>query len=428
MNKTDKIIVALLFCVLIGWSFYGRKNRTVPETMASDPAQTNLVETASPAASASSATAPVAPVAAVPVVEPPPAAEIVHESEEQTSTLSNDKVHLIFSSWGGGVTAAELTQYPETMDAESGPVVFDFSKRPALTYTALPGLSGSNDFKLQNLSEVNGMRISREDASGLSLSRVAMLTNGYSLVVTDSIVNNSDAAITIPETQMNMGPMPNVKTKAKTRGISYLGVDTMSSEKKSRIVMHGKAITSLFGVKGGCSRPDLTAAPLNSLLDVDQPLSWVASKNKFFAQILTPAEGATKCRIYAGRDESSTAFTLTEVSAALSFAEKTLEPGESVERTTTYYVGPQKFSELKALGDGQDRIMLRSWKWFGWWRYACIGLLWLLNGLKAITFNYGIAVILLTIIVKVVFWPVTHKGTESMKRMQKLQPQLTKLR
>jgi len=56
-------------------------------------------------------------------------------------------------------------------------------------------------------------------------------------------------------------------------------------------------------------------------------------------------------------------------------------------------------------------------------------LLPLLNGIEAVVpGGYGMAIILLTIIVKLVFWPVTHKGTESMKRMQKLQPEIKKLR
>jgi len=134
------------------------------------------------------------------------------------------------------------------------------------------------------------------------------------------------------------------------------------------------------------------------------------------------------CRIFAAREDSEASFTLNEVSAAITLPDQILEPGQAVERTMHYFVGPKKFSELRAQGNGEDRIMLRSWPFFGWWRGACIGLLWLLNSLKAVTFNYGVAIILLTIIVKVVFWPVTHKGTESMKRMQKLQPQLAKLR
>jgi YidC/Oxa1 family membrane protein insertase len=42
--------------------------------------------------------------------------------------------------------------------------------------------------------------------------------------------------------------------------------------------------------------------------------------------------------------------------------------------------------------------------------------------------NYGIAILILTILVRVIFWPLTHKGTESMKRMQALQPQMKEIK
>jgi YidC/Oxa1 family membrane protein insertase len=62
-------------------------------------------------------------------------------------------------------------------------------------------------------------------------------------------------------------------------------------------------------------------------------------------------------------------------------------------------------------------------------KWICQVLLPLLNNIeRVVPGGYGVAVILLTIIVKLVFWPVTHKGTESMKRMQALQPELKKLR
>ena len=65
---------------------------------------------------------------------------------------------------------------------------------------------------------------------------------------------------------------------------------------------------------------------------------------------------------------------------------------------------------------------------FGWFKWLCKILLTTLNMLHGVIPNYGVAIILLTLIVKVVFWPVTHKSTEHMRTMQRLQPQVTELR
>ncbi len=427
MNKNDRIIVAILFCLLIAWSFYGRKFAPQkPAEVAVAAEETAAVNT--DVVSVDPSATPSALPSVAPDVEPL-LADVVHETPEKTLVLENEVLQLVFSSWGGGITSAELSQFPATMEEDSEPVSLDFARRPALTYTDLSGLSVANDFEIKYLSGLNGVRIERQDASGLSLSRVALLTNGYSLVVTDTLVNETDDPIVIPNARMNVGPMPHVQTKAKTRGILYLGVDTMSEvEGKSRITFWGRKLSALFGAKGGCSKPDLRGVPLTQVKEIPDSVEWVAVKNKFFAQVMVPSDGGALCHIFASREDSESQLTLSTVSAALVLSEQTLEPGQMVERTTHYYVGPKTYSELHAQGHGEDRIMLRCWPFFGWWRGACIGLLWLLNGLKAVTFNYGVAIILLTIIVKAVFWPVTHKGTESMKRMQKLQPQLKKMR
>ena len=72
--------------------------------------------------------------------------------------------------------------------------------------------------------------------------------------------------------------------------------------------------------------------------------------------------------------------------------------------------------------------MFKAWPGFVWWRWACVGLLGLLNIIHIVLPNYGVAIIILTILVKLVFWPITHKGNLHMKKMQAIQPELTKLR
>ncbi len=447
MNKNDRIVVALLFCALIGWTVYGKKLMPQPPpapeiieevAVASASNSTNITESAL-SGNQSSTNTPTVETSETAAGTVKDTVEAIHQNPEKTLVLANEMLSLSFSSWGGGITSAELIEkksdkliYPETNDDESGPLLLDFSKHPALAYNGLPGLSSLNDFEITPLSAINGIEIKAKSDSGLSLSRVAALTNGYVLAITDIIVNNSDEIITVPESQMNVGPISGVKTKAKTRGISYLGAESRDTV-EGKVTRWDKQLSKLFGVKGGCSRADLTGQPLIETMNLDQPLEWVAVKNKFFMQVLIPADGGSKCKFFAERKDDDAKFALETVSAAISFPEKTLAPGESFERTTRYYVGPKKYSEMKALGGKQDRIILRSWSpfglpLFGWWRMACAGLLWLMNFLFAITHNYGVAIILLTIIVKVVFWPVTHKGTESMKKMKDIQPELKKMR
>jgi len=87
------------------------------------------------------------------------------------------------------------------------------------------------------------------------------------------------------------------------------------------------------------------------------------------------------------------------------------------------YVGPKDVEVLTAAGHQLERAVD-----FGWFSFLAIPLLRLLKIFHGITRNYGIDVILLTILVKVLFMPLTNRSMKSMRDMQRLQPQMTKLR
>jgi YidC/Oxa1 family membrane protein insertase len=78
---------------------------------------------------------------------------------------------------------------------------------------------------------------------------------------------------------------------------------------------------------------------------------------------------------------------------------------------------------LRTLGLHQEDVME-----FGMWSPVCKFLLIVLNTTYNLIPNYGVAIILLTILIRIIFWPLTHKSTESMKKMQALQPLMTELK
>ena len=87
------------------------------------------------------------------------------------------------------------------------------------------------------------------------------------------------------------------------------------------------------------------------------------------------------------------------------------------------FSGPKKLAYLKETGyDLAEAIN------FGWFDILAKPMLYLLNFFYSVVGNYGIAIILVTCLVKGSFWPITQKGMKSMKNMQKLQPKVAKLR
>lgn len=100
-----------------------------------------------------------------------------------------------------------------------------------------------------------------------------------------------------------------------------------------------------------------------------------------------------------------------------------LQPGEEKVYAYHLFYGPKKLSLLQGIGYNLDKAVD-----FGWFDIMAKPTLWLLNFFHAYVRNYGVAIILVTIVFKVVFWPITQKGLKSMKNMQKLQPKMVKLK
>jgi YidC/Oxa1 family membrane protein insertase len=87
------------------------------------------------------------------------------------------------------------------------------------------------------------------------------------------------------------------------------------------------------------------------------------------------------------------------------------------------YFGPKKMATLQAAGHDLERVVN-----FGWFDKLARPALFLLNFFYGYVGNYGVSIILVTILIKLLFWPIAQKGLKSMKNMQKIQPKMAKLK
>jgi len=101
----------------------------------------------------------------------------------------------------------------------------------------------------------------------------------------------------------------------------------------------------------------------------------------------------------------------------------TISPSKEVQHKFILYLGPKEIPTLKKMGYHLDKIIN-----FGWTDFIARPLLYVLRFFYGYVHNYGLAIILLTILVKILFWPLTHKSYESMKEMQKIQPLMAKIK
>lgn len=141
---------------------------------------------------------------------------------------------------------------------------------------------------------------------------------------------------------------------------------------------------------------------------------WAGNRSKYFVAVLLP-DSATV---------SSVSFldaTGGEPTATLNGA---APPGTQVVRRARLYAGPIHYETLVAQGAELDRLANLGWRWL---MGLSALLLWSLNALYKVIPNYGVAIILLSIATKLVFYPLTQSSLRAMKMMHHLQPQVKAL-
>jgi len=106
-----------------------------------------------------------------------------------------------------------------------------------------------------------------------------------------------------------------------------------------------------------------------------------------------------------------------------SFQKATLNPGQSINTTQKLFFGPKDIDILKAQG-----VQLEGAIDLGWFSAIAKPLLHALKLFYGYLHNYGLAIIVITVILKILFFPLTHKSYKSMKEMQKLQPKMQELK
>ncbi|VGO21189.1 membrane protein insertase YidC [Pontiella sulfatireligans] len=424
MNKKDLIPVILLALLIPAWMFIDR-TFIAPKYPAKTPAPVEQAATEAPLAGNTEGVAlpETAAEAATKVAQAIPEAVVVPD-EEVTGELSNDIVKLTVTSLGGGIKTATLLEYPK-FKGEPDPVVLDFSGATALAYEGLAGIGDQESLNIKTLDDSKTAVFTKTWKGGTAFERTITLGNGYLLTIKDRFINSSPEPWNIPAIRILTGPMQNPPTIKAMKGVSILGVDSYAPI--AGINYWGRKLNKLFKEAGKPETLDAVPEGMSNM-----PVDWVAAKNKFFTQILSPTEPIATMALLCQRDPAEKGILPSEIRAALAFKPAAVNAGDALELDYTYFIGPKKYSTLEAVGNNMQGVMefetTGIFSFMNWlMEPARRALLWTLNLFYGIVRNYGIAIILLTLLVRILFWPLTHKSTESMRRMQEIQPEVKAL-
>lgn len=153
--------------------------------------------------------------------------------------------------------------------------------------------------------------------------------------------------------------------------------------------------------------------------DWDNPTEWIAIKTKYFASIAVPenveAQGVSEIHAKAVPTGQSVPWKKYGYNLQMPLYRDKSNSGDRF----ILYLGPLSYDRLKSYGVGLEQILDFGWSVF---RPLAKFILWSFKGLHNVIPNYGVVIILFSIMIKLVLYPLTRKSYQSMKEMQALQP------
>ena len=148
----------------------------------------------------------------------------------------------------------------------------------------------------------------------------------------------------------------------------------------------------------------------------DGKIKWVALQTRYFMSSLLPEQ----------IEEASLHLELKSdkfVTARYRQPEKAIQAGTQYIYKYQFFMGPKRIQELKTVGNDLHKVVN-----FGWFDIIAKPFLWLMNTFYSVIPNYGVAIIILTLLVKLVLWPLGQKSYKSMNEMKKIQPLMKEIR
>jgi YidC/Oxa1 family membrane protein insertase len=352
--------------------------------------------------------------------------EINTNTAEELVILTNENARYTFSSYGGGLKLVELLNYPETIPSwrnkraqASGVASLNtYSPSPILAVLDGPAVQGDGIFTLTRTA--TGVRAEKTLTNGLTIVKDFAPTTNFLVNASVWLENRSTQSLSLPEQEWTIGTA--APMNPDDRGTPYIGMMWSDGDKTS-----DTAGASYFSAHGFACMPRTPPAEYHIS---ETNIAWAVVHNQYFALAIVPHDHPSglvmrKVDLPQLEGEAVQRYSSNGYTAALIYPAITLSTNQIVQRQFVLYAGPKEYKTLARvateLNNNMDAIMSFG-RYFGFFSKA---LLLTMNFLHAaISVPYGWAIVLITVLLRVVFWPLTAAGTRSMKRMQALQPQV----
>jgi YidC/Oxa1 family membrane protein insertase len=321
--------------------------------------------------------------------------------------IENDAVRLVVSSAGGRLESIQLKQFKAELARDSGPVelVTVFARGTGVLLLGDEPFRGLESEPHRWLSR-NGREAHLKVERGVvSVERVVKLDDqGYGGWIRVVVRNHGSQAVSTQPQLLWYGAERS--RRAPDRFQNYRLV-ALADGSLTRRPVAGLGTTGFFQTLFGGSPWEGQIYP--------PPVEWVGLESQYFL-LAAVAENPANGRAYLGplgRDEGVSALTYPPIE---------IPPGRQLERRYRVYFGPKLAPEVAAVDLRLDPALQVGWSWAS-------PLVRLFEGMLTWTYqhlvpNYGVAIILLTILLRLVTYPLTQKSMKSMRRFSEIAPEM----
>lgn len=374
------------------------------------------------------------PIAAVPptgaTTATPPHFDL--KTPEQTITLSNANARYVFTSRGGGLQSVDLLRFPESLStirnarSSTGEVVTlnDAELLPIGMFLDDSNMQGNAEYTLTPTA--TGVRAEKTLPNGLNIVKDFAVNSNYLVTASVRLENHGTAPLTLPLREMVVGTATPSGPQERAQ---MLGVMWYNGKKADQT-----ASTAWFENQSFLSCVTHNVKPRSIYQGGSNDVVWAASHNQFFTLIAMPAKpvaGVVVRPVDLPTDEFDTGNKAMPKGCLTTFTYPavTLAPGQENVQTLQLFAGPKEYRTLAGISEQLTNNVEVVMGYGGFTGGISRALLLAMNWLHDfISLPYGWCIIAITVIIKVVFWPLTAASTRSMKRMQALQPQMAAIK
>jgi YidC/Oxa1 family membrane protein insertase len=332
--------------------------------------------------------------------QPPAAAQLIR--------FSTDVYEGEIDTRGGTLSKLTLTRKTDPQQGDLNITLFDHTANH--TYLARTGLIGG-DFPNHNdvFTPQPGPRTLTDDQKSFQISLESPVRGGVKVVKTYTFTRGS-FVIGVDTKVVNVGTEP-------VSPSVYMELVRDSTPVETPRFSHtfiGPAVYTNEHHFQKISFSDLDKNKAEFATSADN--GWVAMVQHYFASAWIPQDHA-KRSIYVEKIDP----TLYRVGMAQPVG--TIQPGQSLVVSSRLFAGPEEESVLEGVAPGLDLV-----KDYGWVTIIAKPLFWLLEKIYGLVGNWGWAIVLLTVLIKAVFFPLSAASYKSMARMKEITPRMQALR